>query len=80
MLLIDMINGNTNFANDFANMIIDNNVAMIQKVGLGFVINDCQHVKNAIGNLMADGLTILEIFTDEQKMDFIHLINSYNNG
>lgn len=74
-----MVNYTSSFKNNFADMVIDNSSAMVQKVKLGFAIDDCNHVKSGIGLLMVDALGILEIFTEEQKMNFIHLINLYNH-
>lgn len=61
--------------NDFEGLLINNNLANIQRAEFGFITNDCSFVKSVVSTMCMHALDNPDIFNKEQTNNIINIIN-----
>lgn len=74
----------TNFINavrnNFEDLVINANIASVQRAEFGFVNKDCDFIKSMLGTICLHAIDNSDIFNEEQSNNIVNLINILSHG
>ena len=66
--------------NNFEGLVIDANVANVQRAEFGFVNKDCDFINSMLSTICIHAMQNPDIFNEEQSNNIMYIINKLSHG